>query len=279
RQPGYADHTHDLHRFDRMQRSRSYIHAHAIARHVRNDSMPRLDAPAPPLRTSPFYERQVHLGARFTEIAGWAAPLWYARNETPSGAGRTPVGRCTAAAVEARLARQRAALFDLTPRRRVVISGPEAWSFLQTLTTNHIPREPGSVCKTLLLTEDGGVRAELSVVTIGADHFQLGCDSYIDVVWLHRQLPPAGKVTLREITTGTCSVALSGRNATELLCRATDWEIADNTGDGPAARRGYLDAVPILAHRSSYPGEPGWEICTSADMGRMLWDKLREHGE
>src|SRR5699024_10054464 len=29
-QPGYAVHTHDLHRFDRMQRSRSYIHAHAI---------------------------------------------------------------------------------------------------------------------------------------------------------------------------------------------------------------------------------------------------------
>src|SRR5699024_5526781 len=102
---------------------------------------------------------------------------------------------------------------------------------------------------------------------------------YIDVVWLHRQLPPAGKVTLREITTGTCSVALSGRHATELLRRATDWELADNTGDSPAARRGYLDAVPILAPRSSYPGEPGWEICTSADMGRMLWDKLREHGE
>lgn len=279
-QPGYAVHTHDLHRFDRMQRSAAYIRAHAVARLERTDSMPRFDAPAPPpLRTSPFYERQIHLGARFTEIAGWACPLWYARNETPAGAGRTPVGRSTAAAVEARLARERVALFDLTARRRVVISGPEAWSFLQTLTTNSIPREPGSVCKTLLLTEEGGVRAELNVVTISSEHFQLACDSYIDVVWLHRQLPPSGKITMREITSGSCAVGLCGPSSTELLRRATGWEITENVTGSHHARRGYLGAIPVLARRSSYPGEPGWELSTSADMGRLLWDTLRERGE
>lgn len=278
-QPGYAVHTHDLHRFDRMQRSAAYIRAHTIARLDRTGSMPRSDAPAPPpLRTSPFHERQIHLGARFTEVAGWACPLWYARNETPAGAGRTPAGRSTAAAVEARLARERVAMFDLTPRRRVVITGQEAWSFLQTLTTNSIPREPGSVCKTLLLTEEGGVRAELDVVTIGPQHFQLTCDSYIDVVWLHRQLPPSGNIRMREITTGSCAIALCGPSSTMLLRHATGWDITDNVTQRHAARRGYLGAVPILAQRSSYPGEPGWELSTSADMGRLLWDTLREHG-
>src|SRR5699024_2895302 len=149
---------------------------------------------------------------------------------------------------------------------------------LQTLTTNHIPREPGSVCETLLLTEEGGVRAKLSVVTINTDHFQLGCDSYIDVVWLYRQLPPGGKVRLRDLTPGTCAIAICGQRATPLLRRATEWDLTDSVSDSHAARRGYLGAVPVLAQRSSYPGEPGWEVCTSADMGRLLWDTLREHG-
>src|SRR5699024_8612453 len=92
-------------------------------------------------------------------------------------------------------------------------------------------------------------------------------------------LPPGGKVRLRDLTPGTCAIAICGQRATPLLRRATEWDIDDNVSDDHAARRGYLDAVPVLAQRSSYPGEAGWEVCTSADMGRLLWDTLRKHGE
>jgi len=45
------------------------------------------------------------------------------------------------------------------------------------------------------------------------------------------------------------------------------------------ARRARIGGVPVLAMRLSYVGELGWEIYTSADQGRRLWDVLWAAGQ
>lgn len=277
-QPELAIHAHELHRFGRAERSPAYVAERATAwldglRGTGHRPAPGVRAP----RTGPFHERQTALGACFTDHAGWADPLFYQANaDLPEADTDSSPARA-----EARVARGRVAMFDLSPRHRLDITGPEAWNFLQTLTTNQLNPEPGSVTTTLLLTEDGGVRAELTVACLGEGHFQLGCENSSDVVWLRRQLPPGGKVAMRDSTAGTCCLALCGPHAVDVLTSLATWDVrADAAGvAGSAAfRRGYLGVVPVRAQRSRYVGEPGWELCTTADMGRQLWDTLWQAG-
>ena len=44
------------------------------------------------------------------------------------------------------------------------------------------------------------------------------------------------------------------------------------------AQRLFVREVPVVALRLSYVGELGWELYTSADFGRRLWDLLAEAG-
>ena len=279
-QPEPAVHAHELHRFDRSERSPAYVAERATAwldslRTPGDRRRPAVGVRAP--RSSPFHERQAALGACFTDTAGWADPLWYRANAELPEAGED----AAAARAEARVARGRAAMLDLSSRRRLDITGPEAWNFLQTLTTNQLDPEPGSVTRTLLLTEDGGVRAELTVACLGENDFQLSCESNADVVWLRRQLPPGGKVTMQDNTAGTCCLALCGPRAIDVLAPLATWDVGADTAGGAdpgSLRVGYVGVVPVRAQRSSYAGVPGWELCTSADMGRQLWDALWDAG-
>jgi glycine cleavage system aminomethyltransferase T len=45
------------------------------------------------------------------------------------------------------------------------------------------------------------------------------------------------------------------------------------------AKQAYVGDVPVTALRLSYVGELGWELYTTADMGRELWDTLWEAGQ
>ena len=62
---------------------------------------------AEPVRTSPFHERQIALGAHFGPAEGWARPERYADAEA-----------------EALATRERVAMFDLTPVPRLAVTGP-----------------------------------------------------------------------------------------------------------------------------------------------------------
>ncbi|HEY1596190.1 MAG TPA: FAD-dependent oxidoreductase, partial [Thermoleophilaceae bacterium] len=81
-------------------------------------------------RTTPFYERQVALGAEFFESAGWERPQWYGANEELlTGDEIVPHGDWAArywspiVVAEHRACRERAGLFDLTPFTKVEVSG------------------------------------------------------------------------------------------------------------------------------------------------------------
>ncbi|GAA3572320.1 FAD-dependent oxidoreductase [Amycolatopsis ultiminotia] len=265
-----ALHAVDLARFDRVQLAPDHLRARSIASaHARE----REPAEAP--RTSPFYEREIALGAHLQEDDGWARPQWYAANEHLPEVSWVPVrDEEPVGGAEALVTRSRVAMFDLTPRRRLEITGPGALPFLQAMTTNQLDRTPGSVLGTLLLGEDGGVRSELTVTRLGTELFQLAVHSHLDVDWLYRHLPRDGAVQLREITSGTCCLGLWGPLARQVLPELSTLDFTS----GVKARRGYVGDVPVLAVGVSEVGEPGWELHTSADLGRRLWDTVQKAG-
>ncbi|WP_371551209.1 FAD-dependent oxidoreductase [Streptomyces sp. NBC_00554] len=281
-------HECDLTRFEEAQRSPSYIRERGSQQFVEVydvlHPLQPMEQPRP-LRVSPFYARQQELGAHFLEGGGWERPHWYEAN-APLVDALDPLPERDAwsarywspiAAAEAKATREKVALYDMTPLRRLEVTGPGALGFLQRMTTNNLRKKPGAVTYTLLLDETGGVRSDLTVARLAPDRFQVGANSPTDLDWLLRHAPE--DVHLKDITSGTCCIGVWGPLARDLVQPLTRDDFSHEGFGYFRAKETYLGHVPVTAMRLSYVGELGWELYTSADLGLRLWDTLWEAGE
>ncbi|MBA2812691.1 GcvT family protein [Streptomyces sp. KM273126] len=289
--PSIDVHECDLARFEDAQRSPSYVRERGCRQFVEVydvlHPLQPMEDPRP-LRVSPFHARQQELGAFFLEGGGWERPHWYEANaplvdtleglperDTWSARYWSPI-----AAAEAKATREKVALYDMTPLRRLEVTGPGALAFLDRMTSNNLRKKPGAVTYTLLLDETGGVRSDLTVARLAPDRFQVGANSPADLDWLLRHAPD--DVHLRDITSGTCCIGVWGPLARELVQPLTRDDFSHEGFGYFRAKETYIGHVPVTAMRLSYVGELGWELYTSADLGLRLWDTLweagREHG-
>ncbi|MBT2387958.1 GcvT family protein [Streptomyces sp. ISL-1] len=283
--PATDIHECDIARFEEAQRSPAYVAERSARNFVEVydviHPLQPLEQPRP-LRTSPFYGRQQQLGAYFLEGGGWERPHWYEANSSLvegtltrddwSARYWSPI-----AAAEAKATREKVALYDMTPLRRLEVTGPGALDFLQRMTTNQLAKPVGSVTYTLLLDESGGVRSDLTVARLGDERFQVGANSPADLDWLLRHAPAA--VQIRDITSGTCCIGVWGPLARELVQPLTRDDFSHRAFGYFKARQTYIGHVPVTALRLSYVGELGWELYTTADLGLRLWDTLWAAGQ
>jgi glycine cleavage system aminomethyltransferase T/glycine/D-amino acid oxidase-like deaminating enzyme len=278
-------HSSDLNRFEQVQLAPDYVLERSCQNFVEVydvlHPLQPMESPRP-IRTSPFYERQKELGAFFLEASGWERPHWYEANAGLPEVAEVPERNEWASrywspicGAEALVTRKRVAMFDMTPLKRLEVSGPGALEFLQRMTTNNLNRKPGAVVYTLLLDKLGGIRSDLTIARLGQETFQIGANGNLDLDWLAKHAP--SDVFIRDITAGTCCIGLWGPKARDLV------EEIPHTLD---TRKGYFTAqqafiknVPVTALRLSYVGELGWELYTTADMGPKLWDTLWEAGQ
>ncbi|MFJ2772674.1 FAD-dependent oxidoreductase [Streptomyces sp. NPDC087300] len=285
--PSLDVHDCDLTRFEDAQRTPAYVAERGARQFVEVydviHPLQPMDSPRP-LRVSPFHARQQELGAVFLEGGGWERPHWYASN-APLAEGIELPARDTwaarywspIAAAEALATRERVALYDMTPLRRLEVTGPGALAFLQRMTTNNLAKRPGSVTYTLLLDEAGGIRSDLTVARLAPDRFQVGANSPADLDWLLRHAPH--DVHIGDITPGTCCVGVWGPLARALVQPLTRDDFSHEAFGYFKARQTAIGHVPVTAMRLSYVGELGWELYTTADLGLRLWDTLWEAGQ
>ncbi|WP_433831669.1 GcvT family protein [Actinoplanes sp. CA-015351] len=276
----------DLHRFEELQLAPSFIEERGKQNFVEVydivHPLQPMERPRP-LRTSPFYSRQRELGAVFLEGAGWERPYWYESNGLLPSEDLPPRDEWSArywspiAAVEAAVTRSRVAMYDMTPLRRLEVSGPGSLEFLQRLTTNNLDKSVGSVTYTLMLDHRGGVRSDLTVARLGPQVFQVGANGPLDDDWMRQHAPAS--VQVRDITAGTCCIGLWGPRARDVLQPLTASDFSNFSMKYFRAQKAYIGEVPVTAMRLSYVGELGWELYTSADLGLKLWDTLWDAGQ
>jgi glycine cleavage system aminomethyltransferase T/glycine/D-amino acid oxidase-like deaminating enzyme len=281
--PGIDLHDCDLNRFEQPQLSPGYVRARSARTYARiYDAVHPAGPSGEPrdLRISPFHDRQIGLSADFRETAGWERPQYFGVNENlpemvevPARSGWAARHWSPVEGAEALAARNRVALFDMTPLKRLEITGPGALSFLQTMTTSQLDRPPGSATYTLLLAEDGGIRSDLTVARLAPDYFLAGIGGNLGLDWLRRNRPPDETVQLTDITPGTCCLGVWGPLARTLVQPLCDHELSAR-----AERGVYIGDVPVTALRLSAVGEPGWELHTTSEYGRKLWDTLWDAG-
>ncbi|MGK9464067.1 GcvT family protein [Streptomyces sp. G6] len=284
--PGIDVHECDLTRFEEAQRSPAYVRERGSQQFVEVydvvHPLQPMDRPRP-LRVSPFHARQQQLGAHFLEGGGWERPHWYEANAGLAEGLRLPARDAWSArhwspvaAAEALATRERVALYDMTPLRRLEVTGPGALDFLDRTTTNNLRKKPGAVTYTLLLDETGGIRSDLTVARLAPDRFQVGANSPADLDHLLRHAP--ADVHIRDVTSGTCCVGVWGPLARDLVQPLTPDDFSHEAFGYFRARQTYVGHVPVTALRLSYVGELGWELYTTADLGLRLWDTLWEAG-
>ncbi len=276
-------HECDLYRFEDIQLSpafvarrgaQNFVEVYDVVHPLQPMEDPR------PLRVSPFYPRQQELGAIFLEAAGWERPHWFETNPAGEAPARgewanrywSPI-----AATEARATRERVALYDMTPLKRLEVSGPGALDFLQRMTTNNLAKKPGAVTYTLLLDHEGGIRSDLTVARLGEAQFQVGANGNLDLDWLARHAPDG--VSVRDTTGGTCCVGVWGPLARDLVQPLSHQDFGHQALRYFRAMRAYVGHVPVIALRVSYVGELGWELYASAEHGLKLWDTLWAAGQ
>ncbi|GAA3669642.1 FAD-dependent oxidoreductase [Arthrobacter ginkgonis] len=288
----------DLARFEKVQLERDYVLETSQQNFVeiydiRHPLEPKLSPRD--LRLAPFHERQVELGAFFLESAAWERPHWYTANEplleSLPQEWQPPVRDPWAAkfdspisAAEAYATRTNVAMYDMTPLKRLEVSGPGALPLLQHLSTGQLDKSVGSVTYTLLLDDAGGIRSDLTIARIEEELFQIGANGGIDYDYLvrraaeHTEAHPDQWVRVEDTTDDTCCIGVWGPRARDLVQPLTPQDLTNDGLKYFRAASTTIAGIDVRVMRLSYVGELGWEIYTDAANGLKLWDALWEAG-
>jgi aminomethyltransferase len=204
------------------------------------------------LRT-PLYERHVALGARLVPFAGWEMPVQYA--------GVIP---------EHRAVRTDSGAFDVSHMGELVVDGPGAHDYLQSMLSNDLDRIwPGRAQYTLLTNEQGGIVDDLIVYALGPERFLLivnASNREGDLEWLREREPADTEV--HDLSEEYALIAVQGPRSLERL----------GLPDAPAFTfaEGAIDGVACTVNRTGYTGERGVELLVEAGAAGELWDRVLE---
>jgi glycine cleavage system aminomethyltransferase T/glycine/D-amino acid oxidase-like deaminating enzyme len=292
--PSYDLAEADVNRFYPFQTSAPYVIERGKQQYREvYDIIHPLQQPSKPrgLKLTPFHERHRALGAEFFQGAGWERPQWFGANRelvegvTHEWARRTgwaARGWAPEVGAEHLATRSSAALFDITPFAKFDVTGPDALGYLERVFANRIDRPVGTVVYTSALTEQGGIRLDLTVTRKDEDRFRVvtgGGSGHHDEAFLRSQIRDGERVRIAVRTGSLFALGLWGPTARDVLQAVTDVDVSNDAFPYLTAR--YLsvgEVTPVWAQRISYAGELGWELYGQIAMGQRAWDVLWEAG-
>ncbi len=214
------------------------------------------------LRRTPLYEAHRRLGGRMVPFGGWEMPVQYA-----------------SIMEEHRAVRTRAGLFDVSHMGEVDLVGPGALPLVQRLITNDVGRL--SVDQALyspMCTPEGGIIDDLLVYKMSDTHLMLvinAGNTPEDLAWLRAHVGPG--VTLTDRTAEIALLAFQGPRAEAILQRLTRTPLREIKYYW--FRRGVeVAGRTVIASRTGYTGEDGFELYAQAGDAVHLWDAILEAG-
>ncbi|MBX3247033.1 MAG: glycine cleavage system aminomethyltransferase GcvT [Myxococcales bacterium] len=215
------------------------------------------------LRRTSLYAAHEALGARIVPFAGWQMPVQY-----------------EGIVKEHEAVRQRVGLFDVSHMGELEIEGPEAVAFVDGLVTNAIaPLPVGKAAYTVCCNERGTILDDLIVYRRGADRLLVVCNaSNRDKIAAHFAKHAEGRdLTFRDASDDTALIAIQGPKAVATVSDAG----APHLGELPSFGLGEatIGGVGVLAARTGYTGEDGFELFCAWNDAPAVWAALMKAGE
>lgn len=216
-----------------------------------------------PLLRTPLFDCHQALGAKIVPFAGFEMPVQY-----------------RGLIEEHRAVRSAAGLFDVSHMGEFWIRGRDAGAFLDYLTPSSISALPDWKAQyTALTTPAGTFVDDVLAYRLGAEEFLLVVNaSNLDKDWNWINSHKSGfTVELQNSSDSTALLAFQGPESIDLVARMAEGF------DAKAIKyynltRGRVAGRPVIAARTGYTGELGWELFLAPQDAVHVWNAILDAG-
>lgn len=215
------------------------------------------------MKTTPFTEKHIALGAKMHEFAGYNMPIEY------TGIIDEHLTVCNAVGV-----------FDVSHMGEFWVKGPHALAFLQQVTSNNVAAlEPGKIQYTCFPNEDGGIVDDLLVYQYEQEKYLLVVNaSNIEKDWDWCVSHNAVGAELENASNHMAQLAVQGPKAITALQKLTDINLSDipyytfKVGS-------FAGEQNVIISNTGYTGAGGFELYFYPDAADKIWKAVFEAGE
>lgn len=215
------------------------------------------------MKTTPFTEKHIALGAKMHEFAGYNMPIEY------SGIIEEHLTVC-----------QGVGVFDVSHMGEFWVKGPSALEFIQQVTSNNAAvLTPGKIQYTCFPNEDGGIVDDLLVYAYEPDKYMLVVNAAnIEKDWNWCVSHNTVGAELENSSDNIGQLAIQGPKAIDTLQKLTDIVLADILYY--TFKVGELAGVKnVIISNTGYTGAGGFELYFYPQDAEKIWNAVFEAGE
>jgi aminomethyltransferase len=214
------------------------------------------------LKKTPLNALHIELGAKMVDFGGWHMPVQYKDGIL----------------AEHKAVREDVGLFDVSHMGEVDFKGPKALAAIQKLITNDAAKlVDGKACYTCVCYPDGGIVDDCIVYRMGEEHYRIVVNaSNIEKDVAHFNEHAGDLCEITNLSDEFGLLAVQGPNAVKLVSDLGGAHLADTPTFGFA--NGEIDGVAIMAARTGYTGEDGFELFVPATETEAVARKLIDAG-
>jgi 4-methylaminobutanoate oxidase (formaldehyde-forming) len=232
---------------------------------------------------SPLQSRLQQQGAHFRDVSGWESPAWYHVETENSG-----TDECESEYTFSRprwfdywkqeheSCRSHVALFDMSFMSKFLVSGRDAGSFLNRLSTADVDGDCNKITYTQWLNEAGYMEADLTVTKLAQDEFMVvATDTMRHHVHSHmmKRLSPKMHCFVTDLTARYAQINLQGPVSRRLMTPLTSRDMKVDF-DFRHAEEIDLGLARVLCVRITYVGELGYELFIPVEQARYVYDQI-----
>jgi len=215
------------------------------------------------MKTTPFTDFHIALGAKMHEFAGYNMPIEYSTGITNEHITvRTGVG-----------------VFDVSHMGEFWVKGPKALAFLQKVTTNDVAAlTVGKAQYSCFPNGKGGIVDDLLVYRYEDEKYLLVVNaSNIEKDWNWCVANNTEGAELENASDWMAQLAVQGPKATELLQKLTSVNLSEipyyafKTGD-------FAGVQEVILSNTGYTGAGGFELYFYPEHATTIWNALMETG-
>ncbi len=215
------------------------------------------------MKTTPFTDIHINLGAKMHEFAGYNMPIEY-----PGGISE-----------EHLTVRNSVGVFDVSHMGEFWVKGENAFPFLQKITSNDVSVIPiGKAQYSCFPNGKGGIIDDLLVYHYEENKYLLVVNaSNIEKDWNWCVANNTEGAILENASNHIAQLAVQGPKATELLQKLTSVDLSQipyygfKVGD-------FAGVQEVILSNTGYTGAGGFEIYFYNEYGKKIWEALFEKG-
>ncbi|MCP9469746.1 MAG: glycine cleavage system aminomethyltransferase GcvT [Nitrospira sp.] len=215
------------------------------------------------IQQTPLIAQHRAAGAKLVPFAGWEMPIQYSGVVDEYQAVRTKGG-----------------LFDVSHMGRIMVEGPSAGPFLQTVTTNNITAlEPWHAHYSMVCNHEGGIKDDIFVYRLGDSDSYLLCVNASNrgkiLSWLLEQAQRGVDCRIQDRSGEIAQIALQGPATKEIVAKL-GMPALEKLKRRESART-TVGGISCLVARTGYTGEFGYEFYVFGHPA-AVWTTLLESG-